>query len=155
MRKIGALFVLVFVAFMLQCGPSSHPAAQTVGPAGTISIFTPTLASINGQYLLVVTGSGFTSITNPPGGGNFEVHNSPTTITMEFTADGGGNIHPGPGSPPGAVINFLISGNQCEFDLLSGSYTIKADGTGTINMSTRLDSTIMANQSTACQIAAV
>ena len=101
-----------------------------------------------------MTGSGFTGITNPPGGGNYGVYNSPTTITMEFTTDGNGNIHPGAGSPPGAVINFLISGNQCEFDLLSGTYTMSANGTGTINMSTELDSTIMANQASACQIAA-
>ena len=182
MRKIAVLTLLVFTGFMLQCGNSSHPAAQTIGPQGPAgpqgppgpqgpagpagatgpqgpqgpagTIPAPTLANVTGQYLLVVTGSGFTSITNPPGGGNFEVYNSPTTITMEFSADGSGTIHPGPGSPPGAVINFLISGNQCEFDLLSGTYTMKANGTGTINMSIRLDSTIMANQATPCQIAA-
>jgi len=131
-------------------GPTGPQGPQ--GPAGTIPA--PTLTDINGTYLLVVTGSGFTGIANPPGGGNFEVYNSPETITMEFTADGSGTIHPGAGSPPGAVINFLISGNQCEFDLLSGTYTMSTNGTGTINMSTQLDSTIMLNQSSACQIVA-
>ena len=34
MRKIVALTLLLFTGFMLQCGNSSHPAAQTVGPQG-------------------------------------------------------------------------------------------------------------------------
>jgi hypothetical protein len=33
-KRVLALFMLVSLAFLLQCGNSSHPAAQTVGPQG-------------------------------------------------------------------------------------------------------------------------
>lgn len=34
MRKLAVAFLLIWTAFMLQCGSSFHPAAQTVGPQG-------------------------------------------------------------------------------------------------------------------------
>jgi len=42
MRKIVALFALIFIAFMIQCGNSSHPEAQTIGPQGPAGPAGPT-----------------------------------------------------------------------------------------------------------------
>jgi len=65
-----------------------------------------------------------------------------------------GNLLPIPATPPGAVISFLIGGFPCIFDLSPGTYTVNSDGTGRMNLATRLDPAITLNQFAGCQIAA-
>jgi hypothetical protein len=76
------------------------------------------------------------------------------TISNNLVADGNGNLLPLPATPPGAVVSFLIGGFPCIFDLSPGTYTVNSDGTGTMNLATRLDPAITLNQFAGCQIAA-
>jgi len=114
MKRLGLTVVAAAALWSAACGGGGSSVTPPP-PAGNFSA-----ASLNGQYAFVTSGEVFT-----PG----SISATPLSRVGSFTADGQGHI-------TGGVEDVNAAGTPTNaISITGGSYTISADGRGTLNLS--------------------